>query len=109
MSAWVSDSYLSDSKPTVQTPSNNQQSASAGKSKATAADSNCAADCNCDCGSDCDCASDCATDCQYNCGDCSIDNCNYVCPCGGDCDCSACEEEVVCSGTFCDCGDCWVN
>lgn len=33
-SAWVSDSYLSDSKPTVRTPSNNQQSASAGKSKA---------------------------------------------------------------------------
>ena len=74
--AWVSDSYLSDSKPTVQTPSNNQQSASAGKSKATAADSNCAADCNCDCGSDCDCASDCATDCQADC-DCSV--CNGEC------------------------------
>ena len=70
--AWVSDSYLSDSKPTVRTPSNNQQSASASQSKA-AADSNCAADCNCDCGSDCDCASDCqancATDCDSNCSD----------------------------------------
>lgn len=96
-SAWVSDSYLSDSKPTVRTPSNNQQSASAGKSKAAAADSNCAADCNCDCGSDCDCATDCQADC--------------VC---ADCDCSACEPATDClncddSVTFCDCGDCWIG
>ena len=67
--AWVSDSYLSDSKPTVQTPSNNQQSASQSKA---AADSNAAADCNCDCGSDCDCATDCQADC-----DCSV--CNGEC------------------------------
>lgn len=78
--AWVSDSYLSDSKPTVRTPSNNQQSASASQSKA-AADSNCAADCNCDC--------DCATDCQADC------DCYTNCVCD-DCD-------------FCDCGDCWVS
>ena len=96
-SAWVSDSYLSDSKPTVRTPSNNQQSASASQSKAAAADSNCAADCNCDCGSDCDCATDCQADC--------------VC---ADCDCSACEPATDCSNcddsvTFCDCGDCWIG
>ena len=93
-SAWVSDSYLSDSKPTVRTPSNNQQSASQSKA---AADSNAAADCNCDCGSDCDCASDCQADC--------------VCM---DCDCSACEPATDClncddSVTFCDCGDCWIS
>ena len=90
-SAWVSDSYLSDSKPTVRTPSNNQQSASASQSQAAAADSNCATDCNCDCGSDCDCASDCQANCATD--------CQSVCPCVTDCDCDL-------NDNLCDaCGD----
>lgn len=91
-SAWVSDSYLSDTKPQVQTPQNNKSNTNTSSSVGTSKPSDCQA--NCDCSSDCDC--DCATDCQADC----------VC---GDCDCSACADEYVCSGTFCDCGDCWIN
>lgn len=95
--AWVSDSYLSDTKPQVQTPQNNKSNSSS--STSTSKPSDCQANCDCDC----------ATDCQADCDNLSIVDCNGDCPCGGDCDCSACGGEIFGNGTLCDCGDCWVN
>lgn len=101
--AWVSDSYLSDTKPQVQTPQNNKSntspSPSSNSSAGTSKPSDCQANCDCDC--------DCATDCQADC-DCYTNCVCGDCPCG-DCDCSVCSGELICSGTACDCGDCWVN
>lgn len=50
-SAWVSDSYLSDTKPHVEKPTQSQVQ------QDTPSPSDCQSDCDCDC--DCDCASDC--------------------------------------------------
>lgn len=75
--AWVSDSYLSDTKPVAQTPSNSNNNSSNNNSNSDCASSNCNCDCSTDCKSDCDC------DCTSNC-DCYTD-CSSVCDCITDC------------------------
>lgn len=75
--AWVSDSYLSDTKPVVQTPSNGNNNSSNNDSNSDCASSNCNCDCSTDCRSDCDC--DCTSDC-----DCSSD-CSGICQEATDC------------------------
>lgn len=68
-SAWVSDSYLSDSKPAVQTPSNNNSSnTTKPSSDCTSSNCDCSSDCkvsDCDCTANCDCSSDCSRNCDF--------------------------------------------
>lgn len=54
-SAWVSDSYLSNTKPKVKTPSNNSSSTTkkTKPSKTKPSSSDCSSDCTSDCSSDC--------------------------------------------------------
>ena len=71
--AWVSDSYLSDTEPVVQTPQNNNSTKpSSSSSNSNCASSDCSHDCSTDCKSDCDCDCtsncDCSSDCSSNCG-----------------------------------------